>query len=129
VESVASTVYEATPERLGGTFDLVFCGSLLMHLRDPVLALERLAALCRGRLVLAEEYSRRLDWIPKLKVAEFRGESPWMTWWIPTTRTWLSMVRCAGFEEVRAHDRFRLRFRDQRGTVPHVVVHARGGAG
>jgi hypothetical protein len=41
-------------------------------------------------------------------------------------RTWRSMVRCAGFEEVEVVDRFRLRFRATRGAVPHVVVHARG---
>ena len=126
-ERVSLSVYDATPERLG-TFDLVFCGSVLMHLRDPLLALERLAALCSGRLVLAEEYSRRLEWLPMAKLAEFKGESPWMTWWIPTSRAWISMVRCGGFEEVRRHARFTLRFRAQRGGVPHVVVHARGTA-
>lgn len=128
VERVSASVYDATPERLGGSFDLVFCGSLLIHLRDPALALERLASVCRGRLLLAEEYSRRLEWLPRLAVAEFRGESPWMTWWIPASRGWLSMVRCAGFEEVRRHDRFLLRFRAQRGGVPHVVIHARAPA-
>jgi len=128
VERADMSVYDATPQRLGGTFDLVFCGSILMHLRDPVLALERMAALCSGRLVLAEEYSRRLEWLPGAGAAEFRGESPWMTWWIPASRTWLSMVRCAGFEDVRRHTRFNMRFRAQRGGVPHVVVHARGPA-
>ena len=128
VERRTMSVYEATPEALGGPFDLVFCGSVLIHLRDPMLALERMAGLCRGRLVLAEEYSRKLDWVPRLKVAEFRGESPWMTWWRPSSRTWLAMVRCAGFEDVRIHSRFGLRFRDQRGAVPHAVIHARGHA-
>ena len=122
------SVYDATPEALGGAFDLVFCGSLLIHLRDPMLALERMAGLCRGRLVLAEEYSRRYEWLPGRPLAEFRGESPWMTWWIPTSRAWLSMVRCAGFEDVSRHARFNMRFRAQRGGVPHAVIHARGTA-
>jgi tRNA (mo5U34)-methyltransferase len=128
VERRVLSVYDATPDALGGPFDLVFCGSVLIHLRDPMLALERMARLCRGRLVLAEEYSRRLEWVPGLKVAEFRGESPWMTWWRPTSRAWLAMVRCAGFEDVRRHARFALRFRGRRGAVPHTVVHARGNA-
>ena len=125
VERVEMSLYDATPELLGGTFDLVFCGSVAIHLRDPVGGLERMARLCRGRLVLAEEYSRRLERWPWGNVAEFRGESPWMTWWIPSSRGWLSMVRCAGFEDVRRHRRFNMRFRAQRGGVPHVVVHAR----
>ncbi|MDQ6914764.1 MAG: hypothetical protein M3155_03010, partial [Actinomycetota bacterium] len=88
----------------------------------------RMAALCRGRLVLAEEYSRRLEWLPGLAGAEFRAETPWMTWWCPSSRTWVAMVRTAGFEEARRHSRFHLRFRAQRGGVPHAVVHARGTA-
>jgi tRNA (mo5U34)-methyltransferase len=124
VERIGVSVYEATPEQLGGVFDLVFCGSVLIHLRDPMLALERLAGLCRGRLVLAEEHARG----PFRQGARFTGESPWSTWWIPTARTWQSMVRCAGFEDVREHGRFNMRFRGRRKGVPHVVIHARGTA-
>lgn len=125
VERVGISVYDATPERLGGTFDLVFCGSVLIHLRDPMLALERMAGLCSGRLILADEYSRRLGHLP-LAGAEFRGETPWSTWWRPSIRAWLSMVRTAGFEDVRRTARFNMRFRGKRGGVPHVVIHARG---
>jgi SAM-dependent methyltransferase len=127
VERRGLSVYEATPERLGGTFDLVFCGTVLIHLRDPMLALERMARLCRGRLILADEYSRRLSWLP-FAAADFRAETPWSTWWRPSIRAWLSMVRAAGFEEVRRHGRFNMRFRAQGGSVPHVVIHARGPA-
>jgi SAM-dependent methyltransferase len=123
VERVPLNVYDATPERLG-SFDLVFAGSMHVHLRDPVRALESMADLCRGQLVFADARSRRLDWIPGLKLAEFTGESPWMTWWIPTSRTTAAMIRCAGFTDVRIHSRFTLRFREQRRGVPHVVVHA-----
>jgi hypothetical protein len=128
VKRVGRSIYGASPELLGGTFDLVFCGSVLIHLRDPMLALERMAGLCAGELILAEEYSRRLRPVLWAKGAEFRGESPWTTWWIPTVRTWKAMVGCAGFEQVEVVRRFNLRFRDQRGGVPHVVIHARGSA-
>jgi len=128
VERVGRSIYEATPESLGGRFDLVFCGSVLIHLRDPMLALERMAGLCAGRLILADEYSRRLSVLP-IKAAEFRGETPWSTWWRPSLAGWRSMVRCAGFEQVGAHGRFNMRFRDRRGGVPHVVIHAAGPSG
>ena len=128
VERVGLSVYDATPERLGESFDLVFCGSVLIHLRDPMLALERMAQLCQGLFVMAEEYSRRLAPLRIVQGAEFRGDSPWSTWWIPTARTWEVMVHTAGFTNVRRHGRFQLRFRDQRKGVPHVVVHARGAA-
>ena len=126
---LGTSVYDATPTSLGGTFDLVFCGSILIHLRDPMLALERMASVCRGKLVLAEEYSRRLEWLPRVELAEFRGASPHMTWWRPTTKAWRSMLRVAGFEDVRHIGRFALKFRDQRRrSVPHTVFHARGPA-
>ena len=127
VRRVGTTVYEATPERMGGTFDLVFIGSVTIHLRDPMLALERLAALCRGRLIFADEYSRKLSLLP-WHAAEFRGHTPWMTWWRPNVKTWLKMIQTAGFEEVRKQGTFNMRFSKQRGGVPHVVVHARGRA-
>jgi SAM-dependent methyltransferase len=127
-ERVGLSIYDATPERLGGPFDLVFCGSVLIHLRDPMLALERMAGLCAGDLILAEERSRSLAPWRWAKGAEFRGESPWSVWWVPTDSTWAAMVRCAGFEDVRVHGRFNLRFRDKRGGVPHVILHARGSA-
>jgi tRNA (mo5U34)-methyltransferase len=124
VKRVGSSIYDATPELLGGRFDLVFCGSVLIHLRDPMLALERIADLCGERFVFADEYSRRLALLP-FNAAEFRGHTPWSTWWRPSARTWVTMLETAGFEEVSRHERFNLRFRGQRGGVPHVVVHAR----
>ena len=52
------SIYAATPEELGGQFDLVFCGSVLIHLRDQLLALQRMAELTKpgGLLISAEEY-------------------------------------------------------------------------
>jgi tRNA (mo5U34)-methyltransferase len=126
VERVAMPIYEARPEQLGA-FDLIFCGSVMIHLRDPMLALERLAALCTGRLIFTDEYSPKLDrlrWLGIRTAAEFLGESPWMTWWRPASRTWVTMIRCAGFENARIHERFEMPFRAGKGGVPHVVVHA-----
>jgi tRNA (mo5U34)-methyltransferase len=124
VERVTMTVYDITPERLG-TFDLVFCGSVMIHVRDPVLALEHMADVCAGRLIIAEEHSRKLALAP-FNSAEFRGDSPWMTWWIPSAKTWLAVIRTAGFLDPHIHSRFNMAFRERRGGVPHVVVHARG---
>jgi len=124
VRRVGISVYDATRERIGETYDLVFCGMVLIHLRDPMLALERMAALCHGRLILCEEYSRRLDLIPGGGGAEFRGCSPWMTWWRPNRRTWLQMVEVAGFENPREIDRFKAPFTSGKSGVRSVVIHA-----
>jgi tRNA (mo5U34)-methyltransferase len=93
------SVYDLAPERLG-RFDLVFLGSLLLHLRDPVGALERARSVCGGSLVLAEtvELVSSLRW-PRRPVARLEGaDEPW--WWQPNVATVRRMVGAAGFRVV-----------------------------
>ncbi|GIX32300.1 MAG: hypothetical protein KatS3mg125_0256 [Lysobacterales bacterium] len=45
-------VHEATPERLGGSFDLVLCFGLIYHLENPVGALRSARALTRRALLI-----------------------------------------------------------------------------
>jgi tRNA (mo5U34)-methyltransferase len=116
------SVYEATPEALG-TFDLVFCGSVLIHLRDPLLAMERIANLCRGTFVSVEAYSR-LAGISPVPAAFFRADRlKAVVFWEPAARTWRRMLLASGFREVERKGRFRLRAREG-WYVPHVVHHA-----
>jgi tRNA (mo5U34)-methyltransferase len=58
---VDRSVYELDPAT-DGAFDVVFLGSLLLHLRDPVGALDRVRAVCRGQAVVADT----VDAIPSL---------------------------------------------------------------
>jgi tRNA (mo5U34)-methyltransferase len=51
VTPVAGSVYELSPEWLG-TFDLVFCGSLLLHLHSPLLALQRIRSVTNGLAIV-----------------------------------------------------------------------------
>lgn len=121
VRRVNRSIYHATPEELG-TFDLVFCSAVLLHLRDQLLALERMAALCRGRLILAEEYDRLSGLVP-FPVSRYRADrESAVVFWLPSIRTWRRMLWTAGFDRVERHGRFRMRARDF--TVPHVVLHA-----
>ena len=123
VERVSCNVYDATPEALG-TFDLVFCGVVLVHLRDQLLALERLAGLCHGRLILAEEYDRLSSALP-FPVARYRADrDKAVVFWVPSRTTWRRMVWTAGFEDVSEHGRYTYRLGDYR--IRHTVIHARG---
>jgi tRNA (mo5U34)-methyltransferase len=123
VERRNLSVYEATPAELG-TFDLVFCGSVIIHLRDQLLALERIADLCRGKFVSAEEYDRLAGLIP-VPVARYRADHPSaVVYWRPSARTWRRMMWTAGFGEVSEHGRFRMRSQDG-FVVPHVIHHCR----
>src|SRR3954451_20817404 len=123
VERRICSVYDATPERLG-TFDLVFCGSVLIHLRDQVLALERIAALCDGAFISVEAYDRWLSLLP-FAAARYRAlrESS-VVFWEPNLRAWREMLMTAGFRAVEQRDRFDIRARPG-WKVRHVTQIAR----
>jgi tRNA (mo5U34)-methyltransferase len=124
VERVVCSIYDATPEDLG-TFDLVFCGSVLIHLRDQLLALERIASLTKpgGLLVSAEEYEWVSDLVP-FPIARFRGNRPSApVFWLPSRKAWKEMIWFAGFDRVEERARFTLKS-SQRYSVRHVVHHA-----
>jgi tRNA (mo5U34)-methyltransferase len=123
VERRNLSIYHATPEELGN-FDLVFCGSLLIHLRDQVLAFERMAALTRDRLISAEPYDRWLELVP-FSVARYRAHRhKAVVFWEPNVRAWKAMMLTAGFRTIDEHARFGMRAREG-WRIPHVVHHAR----
>jgi tRNA (mo5U34)-methyltransferase len=122
VERHNLSIYHATPEELG-QFDIIFCGSVLIHLRDQVLALERIAGLCRGTFVSAEGYDRMLNLLP-FPMARYRAHrEKAVVFWEPNVRAWEAMMHTAGFSRVERHGRFDLRAREG-WKVPHVVLHA-----
>lgn len=124
VERVVRSVYHATPEALG-TFDLVFCGSVLIHLRDQLLAMERIANLTKpgGTFISAEAYERVTDLVP-FPMARFRGNRDQaVVFWVPNRRAWRDMLWFAGFDRVEEHNRFTMKS-NEGYSVRHVVNHA-----
>jgi len=121
VERVARSIYVATPEELG-TFDVVICGSVLSHLRDQLLALERIAGLCDGLFVSAEAYDR-LAGLSPIPVSRYLADrEAAVVFWLPSARTWRRMMYTAGFARVELQRRIRIRSRDG-FVVPHVIHH------
>jgi tRNA (mo5U34)-methyltransferase len=101
VERIDVSIYDLSPEE-HGTFDFVFLGSLLLHLRDPVRALAAMRSVVGDEAVIADT----VDAIPSLlrprtPTARFEGiDRPW--WWIPNRAGFHRMVRSAGFEILEA---------------------------
>jgi tRNA (mo5U34)-methyltransferase len=122
VHRVVQNIYTADPAELG-TFDFVFCGLVLIHLRDQLLALERIARLCRGTFVSCEEPDPSVGWLP-FPAARYRADrDKAVVFWLPSARAWRRMIWTAGFDEVRRHARFKVR--SPLGfSVRHVVHHA-----
>jgi tRNA (mo5U34)-methyltransferase len=97
VERLDLSVYDLDPAA-HGQFDFVFLGSLLLHLRDPVLALERVRSVCSGEAVIAETVEAIPSWLsPRTPRVRLEGVGqPW--WWMPNVAAFHQMVRSAGFE-------------------------------
>jgi tRNA (mo5U34)-methyltransferase len=120
------SIYDLSPETVG-EFDVVYCGSLTLHLRDPVGALARVRTVCRELLVyedaidVALSRSRR-----KTPSAVFDGRGrPW--WWRLNVAGMARVAEAAGFDVVAGPTRFDLPYGagGPEGSDPHAAVLAR----
>lgn len=106
-------VYDVAPARMGW-FDVIFFFGALYHCRYPLLALDKLSAVCRGEIYIesavADDYSPYRGYIGSGHgnvgdvLMEFfpgseYGDMP-TNWWSPTLVCLLRMVQSAGFGDV-----------------------------
>lgn len=123
VERTKINVYDISPERLG-LFDLVFCGSVLLHLTDPFRALLRIRSVTRRLAIIATAIQEDAGDAPQ---ARFIGHPEAYTWWLPNRSCLETMARSAGFAKVEWRSTFRLDYPDGRAGLPHGVIHAWAG--
>jgi tRNA (mo5U34)-methyltransferase len=124
VERVVKSIYHATPEELG-QFDFVLCGSVLIHLRDQMLALERIANLTKpgGLFISAEEYEPITDLVPYPHARYRADRDKAVVFWIPNRRCWRRMLWQSGFDDIREVKRFSMHS-EEGYSVRHVIHHA-----
>jgi tRNA (mo5U34)-methyltransferase len=104
VERLSCTVYDLDPA-VHGRFDVVLCGTLLVHLRDPIRALERIRDVCTGELVLVECVDAILD-LSAFRHPAARFAPSQAQWWRANTAGLHSALRVAGFEVLSTSRRF-----------------------
>jgi tRNA (mo5U34)-methyltransferase len=106
-ERVAGRVYALDPGT-HGSFDFVFMGSLLLHLRDPVGALMAVRRVVRGELLSVDSISPLLTLLhPRQPVA--RLEAPgWPLWWVMNLAAYRRLFEAAGFDQIDAGRPFRV---------------------
>jgi tRNA (mo5U34)-methyltransferase len=101
-------VYDLHPE-LVGTFDVVVCGSLLLHLRDPFRALAAIRSVCTGVFLSLETIDVSLSVLhPGRAVLHLEAESG--RWLIPNAAGHRRMLDAAGFDIVRSGRRYAIPF-------------------
>ena len=101
VEHRKLSMYDLDPADVG-TFDFVFLGSLLLHLRDPVRALSAMRTVVGGEAVIADTVDAIPSFLrPRTPYARLEGvKRPW--WWQPNRAALLTMIESAGFEILEA---------------------------
>jgi SAM-dependent methyltransferase len=104
VRRVECDVNELEPDVIGGPVEFAFAGAILLHLRDPVRALERIFQTLApgGQIVILEPFSLRETALsPRRPSATFRAAWSEFTWWLPNLWTLEAWLTAAGFVDVR----------------------------
>ena len=105
VQAVPLDVMALSPERVG-RFDVVLCLGVLYHLREPWAALERIASVCDGLLVLETHADATRERRPAMVMYsgdELNDDAS--NWWGPNDAALRAMLTDVGFADVRVVDR------------------------
>ena len=114
VERMHCSVYDLSPERVG-TFDLVFCGDLLVHLQSPLAALHNIRSVARELAVIETVADPELErWIPGHPLLSFgmldheAEPGDLVSYWRFSTRALVDMMTYAGFGRIEPQPSFAL---------------------
>jgi 2-polyprenyl-3-methyl-5-hydroxy-6-metoxy-1,4-benzoquinol methylase len=112
-----------------GDYDLVVCGSLILHLPDPFGAIQRIRSVCGGRAIVSTACTDDSATNPA-PMCEFTGqrarESDYWAYWRLSAPALRKMFQAAGFARVEGERHFTLATEPGRISfaTPHVVMSA-----
>ncbi|MHB1712893.1 MAG: class I SAM-dependent methyltransferase [Acidimicrobiales bacterium] len=123
VKRVTGRVTDLTPDTVG-TFDIVHMGDVLLHQRDPLLALQRVRKVTDGWALIVDSINTELPVTIGRHITEYRGGWPWRDYhyWLPTLDTLAQMTIDAGFAEVSVHNIYRLDLKSVSGAWRAVLI-------
>lgn len=98
VDRVEMSLYDVSPERLGGTFDFVFIGNVLLHLSDPARALRAARSVTAGQLLSFETISLALTLTRPRTPCASLYEIDQARWWTPNVKAHRRLLSSTGFE-------------------------------
>jgi tRNA (mo5U34)-methyltransferase len=115
VQRVEMNVYDLSPERLG-KFDLVHLGSLLLHLKNPIKALENVYDVTKSRAVIADCYSPKLP----LKIMRYLGGQENCAWWSMSLGCLTQIIKDSGFSRVELKSKYSIVHRTMKRSIRHA---------
>ena len=113
------SVYDLSPERLG-TFDIVNVGSILLHLLNPIRALDCIRSVVGGYAAIGECYSPRIPF----KLLRYLGGANHTTWWSFSLGCLQQMIIDAGFERVTLIAKYGLPHLELKRKIYHATFRA-----
>ena len=124
VHSKYINVYELGPDAFGGKkFDIVFGGSITSHLRDPILAMERLFSVTKTKCIVSVPcFGSDQSDAPLMCLVT--GDPDRRSWWVVNRRGLIEILRCVGFQNVEIASRFDLHCQRTGMSYEHLVAHA-----
>lgn len=114
-------VYDLSPERLG-TFDMVFVSDLLLHLMNPMKALNNICSVTRGYAVIADVYNAQLP--TQERLMSYQGGVTHNIWWSISYGALEQMVHDAGFSRVELKNKFMTGYRGMEPILSHAAFQA-----
>jgi tRNA (mo5U34)-methyltransferase len=125
VSRCLSRIYDLTPEKVGGMFDLVYVGDVLCHLFSPLAALNALAPLCRGRMIIAANLYAAPGGAPVMVYTGGASASEdSRSWFHPSWECLRRMLCRLGFDDVRVVGHSRVLVRRAWMYADRAIVHA-----
>ncbi len=129
------SIYDLDPSELG-TFDVVVCGSLLLHLRDPIRALEAVRGVTAGFFLSSEQIELWLSILGRGRpLYRLNGSGKDCQWWLSNSAGHWRMLHAAGFEIVQRSRPYTVRFnvhprpsRSVRSLVNQAIMRAATGS-
>lgn len=111
-------VYDLSPERIG-MFDVVFCGSLLLHLSDPVGALRAIHSVTKGTFISAEAIDLKMTLLhPRRAVFKFMGTARFRQWFVANQLGHEQLLESVGFRIEATSDRYVVPFGPTHPKLP-----------
>jgi tRNA (mo5U34)-methyltransferase len=109
------SVYDLSPERLG-TFDVVFCSDLLLHLTSPVKALQNIRTVTTERAVIVDTFHALLP----QNTVKYMGGAETSVWWHFSLGALERMIADAGFAHVELLRTFQMSYGGNRSLSQAV---------
>lgn len=109
VQWLGGNIYDLDPKEIG-TFDLVVAGSLIVHLRDPVRALDAVRKVTRGQFLSIDAIHTPLQLLSRGRpLFELKGETADFQWWLASDAGLRQLLKVGGFTTEAMSKMFLLR--------------------